>query len=493
MTTNQIPHLENMGEKTCLMVDGTPFYILGLQLDCDSCYDANTMVRLMAEAKKMGCNSVALLLYWRLIEPEKGQYDFTILEAMLAAAETYDLRIVLVWFGSYKNGCLQYAPDWLRSDPERYQRAWRQDGTHLEAFACPTCKATMDADRDAVCRVFGYLQARDLTRRVILFQVNNEIGLMTTDRCYCPRCQERFEKEGYSALPDGAAAFSADCFLAFQEMIAVAAKAVYPLPCYVNAWLSGTSPSSRPGQYPAGGPEPRVLERYLKNKHAIDFVSPDVYSTGYRDFQRLCETYTKPSNPLYIAEHSAGKGSRAEKNVFYTLPYGAIGFDPWAIDCAFPDQNGLPLVDNRTFRWSGEAYDMADSYIPLSDAMPLVAAHAGEDSLKMFVQEDGEWGTTLRFDEVYVDVGYESKKADSRGCVIRLSSDIFAAIGCKANVSFIRPDGTKREVIKSERGVFLQDGGFVAERLNRREGVDKARPVRMPQPGAYRIVLEAEP
>lgn len=489
----QIPRLKTIDGKVRLMVDGAPYFILGMQLDCDSCYDADNMAGLMAQAKRMGCNSVALLLYWRLIEPEMGQYDFTILDAMIAAAEKCDLRIVLVWFGSYKNGCLQYAPDWVRSDQDRFQRAWRRDGTRLEPFACPTCKETLVADRDAVCQVFTRLKERDVSRRVILFQVNNEIGLLTTDRCYCPRCQERYDAGAYDAQASGAAAFSADCFLAFQETIAAAAKAIYPLPCYLNAWLSGTSPSSRPGQYPAGGPEPRVLAQYLREKRAIDFVSPDVYSTGQAAFHRLCALYDAPGNPLYIAEHSAGKGSRMEKNVFYTLAYGAIGFDPWAIDSAFPDQNGQPLVDNRTFRWSDEAYDLADSYIPLSDAMPLVAAHAGTGALQAFVQEDGEWGAALCFGDVYVDIGFESKKGDSRGCVIRLEKDVFAVIGCKANVSFVRPDGTRRAVKRCERGTFCADGGFLAHRLNRREGIDNTRAVRMPQPGAYRILLEADP
>ncbi|MDE7015111.1 MAG: beta-galactosidase, partial [Kineothrix sp.] len=144
-----------------LYVDGQPFLILSFQLDCDSCYDCNTIHTLMKNAKKMGCTGISLLLYWRLVEPEEGKYRMDILRSMIDSAEELDLRIVLVWFGSYKNGCMHYAPDWVIRDRERFARARRADGSGLPFVACPNGRNLLKKDKNAVCNVFAFLKDYD--------------------------------------------------------------------------------------------------------------------------------------------------------------------------------------------------------------------------------------------------------------------------------------------------------------------------------------------
>ena len=104
-----MPELRELNGQKVLHVDNKPFLILSFQLNCDYCYDPRRIDRLMEQARRMGCNTVALLLYWRLIEPQEGQFDYSILESMLSSAIKHDLRIVLVWFGSYKNATMHYA------------------------------------------------------------------------------------------------------------------------------------------------------------------------------------------------------------------------------------------------------------------------------------------------------------------------------------------------------------------------------------------------
>ena len=480
----QKSELRELNGRKLLYVDGEPFLILGLQLNCDSCYDPATMDRLLKNARKMGCNSVALLLYWRLIEPEEGKYDFSILQAMLDSAKRHDLKIVLVWFGAYKNATMHYAPDWLIEDPKRFRRVQRADGTELRYQACFRCEQTLEKDRSAVAAVFAYLREHDRERSVILFQVNNETGVLGgTDRCYCAECREKYAAEDYETRYPGRAAeaFMAESNLRYQEAVAEAARREYDLPCYMNAWLAFPNPTSRAGYtYPGGGPVFRVLDIFCKQKKNIDFVSPDIYVTGYRDFHRICSDYSRENNPLYIAEHGLGRDSRAYKNVYYAIgTFAALGFDPWAIDCAFPDVMEPPLCDAVHERWNDEAYDILESYLPIRSAMIPVAENMGTDRLRTWVQEEGEKESFFEFDDACIQIGFSNNaqnsgscnfqaggtRAASRGMVIRLGDKKYLTLGCKSFVQFLDPEGHPAEILRSERGHF-EGRSFVPEAQN---------------------------
>jgi beta-galactosidase GanA len=41
-------------------------------------------------------------VYWELIEPEEGQFDFAFVEGLIEDARAHDMRLVLLWFGSWK-------------------------------------------------------------------------------------------------------------------------------------------------------------------------------------------------------------------------------------------------------------------------------------------------------------------------------------------------------------------------------------------------------
>ncbi len=478
-----------------LYVDGQPFLILSFQLDCDSCYDGNTIHILMKNAKKMGCTGISLLLYWRLVEPEEGEYRMDILKSMIDSAKELDLRIVLVWFGSYKNACMHYAPDWVIHDRERFARARRNDGSELPFVACPNGRNLLEKDKEAVCRVFSFLREYDTSHRVILFQVNNETGLIgNIDRCHCPVCEELYEKGGYGEKyplnPEEA--FTAESILRYQEEIAKAAKEIYEIPCYMNCWLAFPSPDSVPGvTYPCGGPVYRVLDIYKKRKKYIDFVSPDIYTTGYRDFHRICRDYIFEGNPLYVAEHGLGKWSRAYKNVYYGIgEYGAIGFDPWAIDCAYPDVMEAPLCDFVHERWNGEAYDMLESFVPVRDAMIPVAEAMGTERLKYWVQEEAEGDIALDFGDVFLKVTYcNPLHGQSRGMAIRLGEKEFIVLGCKATFVFYDRKGSRIKLKDSWRGYF-QGREFMAERRNTIAWSEDVHTVWLKECGVTKNILE---
>lgn len=481
---NQKSELRILNGQPVLYADGEPFLILGFQLNCDSCYDPAVIDRLLKNASKIGANSVALLLYWRLIEPEEGRYDMSILESMIQSADRYGLKIVLVWFGTYKNATIQYAPDWLIEDESRFKRVIKADGTKVRNVACQNCSATLEKDTSAVEQIFTWLRDHDTNHTVILFQVNNETGILGgSRRCHCEACNSLFVEGKYASKYPGRSeeAFSAFSNLKYQEEIARRAKAIYDIPCYMNAWLSKSSPDDRAGVgHPSGGPVREVLDIYYHHKKYIDFVSPDIYTTGYRDFMRICSEYKNTNNPLYIAEHGLGKHSRAYKNVYYAIgEFSAIGFDPWAIDCAFPNVTESPLVNVITEKWNDEAYDMSDSYYPLNQARVPIMENTGTENLKYWVQEEGEYQNAISFGDVSIMITYQGAGssntvggnspqepvADSRGIAIRMGEKKFLTIGCKCFIRFMDKDGNELSIKKSERGHY--DGRqFVPEALN---------------------------
>lgn len=478
-----------------LMVDGDPFLILSFQLDCDSCYDGETIQVLMENAKKMGCTGVSLLLYWRLAEPEEGQYRMDILKCMIDCASRLDLRIVLVWFGSYKNGCMHYAPDWIIRDRERFPRARRKDQSLVPFVSCPNSRSLLEKDKAAVCRVFTFLKDYDTSHRVILFQVNNETGLVgNIDRCHCPVCEERYRQGVYEQEhPEHPAeAFTAECILGYQEEIARAAKDIYPIPCYMNCWLAFPAPDSIPGvTYPCGGPVYRVLDIYKEKKQYVDFVSPDIYVPGYRDFHRICRDYTFEGNPLFVAEHALGHQSRAYKNVYYAFgEFAALGFDPWAIDCAYPDVMEAPLCDFVHQRWNGEAYDMLESFLPIRDAMIPVAEALGTDRLRYWVQEEAEESAILDFGDVWIKVTYcDASHGQSRGMAIRVSGKEFIVLGCKSTFVFMDRAGRLLRLRDSWRGRF-EKREFRVERRNTIAWNEDAYTVWVKEAGVTRNILE---
>jgi hypothetical protein len=480
------------GRRT-LLVDGEPFIILSLQWDCDSCFSAEIMDPLFAHARALGCNAAALLLYWKEIEPGEGRYDFRMLEHRLEQARAHGLRLVLVWFGAYKNACLNYAPDWVKRDPARFRRARTAAGADLANIACPACDATLRADRAAIEQVFRRLREIDGERRtVILFQMENETGLLGTDRCHCPDCSAAFtagrwaEREGDRA----AEAFSAQAIATYLDALTAAAKAITPLPVYVNCWLAPRSRAALPGRdYPSGGPVGRVLDVYRSTLRSVDFVAPDIYAHGFRDFDALCRMYTWPGNPLYVAEHSSGPGSRAERNVFYAVgDHGAIGFDPWAIDRAHPDQYAPPLVHPVDGRWSDEARRLRDSYSVIGDAMVPIAEAQGTERLRTFVQEEGEKGALLDLGDILIEVAYYHRDGAARGMAVRAAAAEIVVLGMGVTVGFCDRAGRRVAIASVERGRF-RGRAFEPAIPVRREGTDPTAPLRIIEAGVFRVRL----
>lgn len=482
-----MPQIVRLPGHSRLLVDGEPFLLLGLQWACESCFSKEEMNPLFAHAARLGCNTAVTPLYWREIEPEPGQRSFKMLDERIAQARANGLRLVLLWFATWKNAHAFYAPDYIRNDPDTYPRARDRDGKPLISL-CPSAESTWQRDRQALVAAMEHLREVDDERTVILFQLENEPGIIGSDRCYCATCSERFAAGDWEDRwgARAAEAFSVASVQGYIDRLAVEARAVYPIPLYVNVWLSGLA-GSRPGRdYPSGGAVSHMLELALEQLPHVDLVGPDIYRHGYRDFQRLCQEYGAGGNPLYIAEHSSSPTGRAERNVFYAIgQYGALGFDPWAIDSPFPERTPPPMVDPVSGEWGPQAYWLRDSYVAIGAAMQPIIEAQGSDRLFTFVQEEGEASAGWQADGVDVVVTYRDRDNAGRGMILQQSANEFLALGVGFGLAFHRPapDGSPLRVLSVERGRY-EGRRWIP--LHPVEGAHTS----FLEPGAARIVVE---
>jgi Domain of unknown function (DUF5597) len=408
-------------------------------------------------------------------------------------ARSAGLKLVLIWFGAYKNGCLNYAPDYVKQNRRRFRRAHNKEGKELSNFACPTCTNTFERDRLALQQVFRAIAEIDReSNTVVLFQMENETGLLGTDRCYCEECNRRFHSEGWESryAEHSAEAFSAASIARYVDGLAQFVKSIYPIPVYVNAWLAPRARVAFAGMhYPSGGPVTRMLNVFREELNYVDFIAPDIYQHSFRDFNQLCRDYSANDNPLYIAEHSSGVGSRAEKNVFYAIVnHAAIGFDPWAIDRAHPNTQDAPLVHPVGGRWSEEAFALRDSYLVIRDTMVPIASAQGTENLACFVQEEGENGTLLELPGIWAEVAYTHRDRSSRGLLIFSSQREIVAAGVGFSVRFCRKDGSAIAIRRAECGRFEGNDWHPMHPI-RREGTDETSPLRIVEAQVARIEL----
>jgi hypothetical protein len=357
-----IPHLRRQGTATQLVVDGRPFLIRGGELGNSTASNAAYMERFWPRFAELNMNTVLAPVYWDLVEPEEGRFDFTLVDQVIAQARSHKMRLVLLWFGSWKNSMSCYAPAWVKRDVKRFPRAADLDGTRQEILS-PFSAENRNADTRAFAALQRHLREVDGARVVVMVQVENEIGMIPTARDHSPEAERAFasavpaELMGYLAThkerlapelrrtwleaggrtsgtwpevfgPGAAAAetFMAWHFARYTEAVTAAGKKEYPLPMFVNAAL--IRPGHQPGQYPSAGPLPHLVDVWRAGAPSVDFLAPDIY---FQNFVEWVRRYKRSGNPLFVPE--AMRTVEASVNGLYAFgAHDAIGFSPFGIE-----------------------------------------------------------------------------------------------------------------------------------------------------------------
>ena len=121
-----------------LMVDGKPFLMVAGELHNSTSSTPYSLTKAMATTKAMGLNTVLVSVMWEQIEPTEDNFQFAIVDTLISLAERHSQRLVVLWFGSWKNGESSYMPRWAKSDTKRFFRARDAQGRNTTTVS-PFC------------------------------------------------------------------------------------------------------------------------------------------------------------------------------------------------------------------------------------------------------------------------------------------------------------------------------------------------------------------
>jgi beta-galactosidase GanA len=141
-------------------------------------------------------NTVIGTASWELVEPEEGVFDFSLVDAQIHEARQRNMRLVLIWFASWKNASSSYAPYWVKSDRKRFPRMLLKGksdsgiGAKLATVmeengtvpVSPLGAETLKADSNAFRALIRHIKQVDPQHTVIMMQVENESGSLGSTR-----------------------------------------------------------------------------------------------------------------------------------------------------------------------------------------------------------------------------------------------------------------------------------------------------------------------
>ena len=185
-----IPEIVTRDGRSALMVDGAPFLVLGAQVNNSSAWPA-MLPKVWPAVKKLQANTVSVPIAWEQIEPVEGKFDFSFLDTLLHEARDHQVRLVLLWFATWKNNGPNYAPEWVKLDNARFPRLIDSKGKVLNSMS-PHSAATLAADKRAFAALMRHLKEADAERTVILIQVQNEPGTYGSARDFGAEAQKLF-------------------------------------------------------------------------------------------------------------------------------------------------------------------------------------------------------------------------------------------------------------------------------------------------------------
>ncbi len=491
-STSAIPHLRRHGTATQLIVDEQPFLMIGGELGNSSASDLKYMAPVWPKLKAMQLNTILMPVYWELIEPQEGRFDFALTDDLIASARKNDLKIVVLWFGSWKNSMSCYAPYWVKTDQKRFPRARTSRGQAVEILT-PFSDENRNADAKAFAAFMKHLREIDGKHStVVMIQVENEIGMIPQARDYCAEAEEAFAQQVPAELMAylqknkeslteelqqawssagmkasgtweevfGAGLHADEIFMAwhfgkYTNYVAQAGKKEYPLPMYVNAAL--IRPNYKPGQYPSAGPLPHLMDVWRAAATRIDFLAPDIY---FKNFAEWLGKYDRGGNAMFVPEVDR---RQSVTNAFYAFArHNAMGYCPFSIES----------VDDPANSQFNKGYEI------LHQLTPLILEHQGKGTMTGFLLDSaaqtaeiqmGGYTFTVKHEHTW-PYAFRAEGDTPRfgGLIVMTGKDEFYIAGSGVVVTFQSSsgDGTIAGIAGIDEGAFVNGKWVAGRRMN---------------------------
>ena len=527
-------------------VNGKPFLMLTGELHNSTSTSESYMesIGVWEQMRYANFNTVIASCSWDVIEDEPGHYDFTSVDHVIRSARKNGLKVVMIWFVSWKNGNSTYAPSYIKRDPVTYPLVQTPDGGFLNVLST-FGQESLKADRDAFAALMQHINEIDRDYTVIMMQVENEMGILGSVRDFSPAAQEAWEGQVPSDLMEYLSShkgqlfpelervwgengykmsgtweevfgtshttaediltdypyyteeiFQAYHYAKYVNEITAAGKAAHDIPMYVNNWLRQPG-MINPGQFPSGSPLPEVIDVWRAAAPAVDFTAPDIYISEY---EWVLSQFALSNNPIFIPECRVD----VSKALYAYGEYDALGFAPFGFDGA----------QNATGEYSADFENLAKCYKILSGMDQMIIRNYGSDKLRgLRVTEEnaspsvqmGDYILTARssvrnqrafnYGQGAAQMARENaqlaaasqQQAQSGALILQTSPDEFYIVGINVSFSFAPKDADAQTRIFTdaiEEGTFVKGKWVPGRRLNgdeNRVGINGV--------GAVRVVL----
>lgn len=502
---SDLPRIVQKDGHSALMVDGAPYLMLGGQAQNSSNYPG-ALPRVWAAIHDAHANTLEIPVAWEQIEPKEGQFDFSYLDTLVRQARENKVRLVLLWFGTWKNTGPSYAPEWVKFDNQRFPRMIDKDGKTSYCLS-PFGAETLAFDKRAFVALMTHLKKIDGDKHTaIMVQVENEVGTYGVARDYAPRAQAAFQQpvpanvlahqKPATGRPDHGTwlevygdyaeeYFHAWAIASYIEEIAKAGRAVYDLPMYVNNALRDPGVPGEPAKpwkadFASGGPTYDVLGIYHAVAPHIDLEAPDIYMPESKKVAATLERFQQPGNPLLVPE--MGNAAGYARYIWEILGRGALGVSPFGIDYA--NYSNYPLGSPYTDKRMVEPFAQVFAAFATMDRLWARWAFEGrthgvaegDDRAPQTMALDG-WNATVTFREFQFgerewladknDHPAGTDKPNGGLALAQTGPDEFVIVGQRARIKFSGSGanaGKPSMYARVEEGHFEPDGRWVMER-----------------------------
>jgi len=505
------PRLVEKDGRWALLVEGQPYLMLGGQLHNSSAWPSE-LPAVWKSLAELHANTAEAPVYWEQVEPQEGKFNWDNVDALVQGAREHNLHLVLLWFGTWKNGNMHYVPQWVKTDTKRFPRVIRADGEPIDVLSASS-RSTLQADKAAFVALMRHLKTLDGNQHTILMvQVENESGIIGSPRDFSPESNKEFAGQ---VPPDMLAAakkqpgtwrevFGGDADELFQlyhqahylNEIASAGKSEFDIPLYMNVWLSyppAELPERRlpiPGiQYPSGGAVQRWVGLWRALAPSIQAIAPDIYGDDAGFVRDVLAAYHRPDNPLLVPE--IAKTDNFARYDFLALGEGALGIAPFGID-----PRGWNILGDSA------AKGHATNFALLAPMSREIAKLNFEGKLKTSMEEIGRAQQELDFGAWQATVSYGFPQYDGRrppgnkdahgaALIAQLGPNEFLVTGIDASVSFHLPGklpGMRMQILSAEEGTY-ENGVWTPKRLWNGDETDRGLQFSGESPAVVRIQL----